>query len=146
MRTKTTKQSGFTLIELLIVIIIIGILAAIAFVAYGSATSKAHKADAQSTVASVKEKMSVYNSDNNDYPASIGDLDNWLASSNGGNNKDLSTKFVGPGYTYAVTPAGCGGTVAADGTVTPGATTCTGFTLTGVASSLGFSGDVTATN
>lgn len=142
------NSKGFTLIELLIVIIIIGILAAIAFVAYGSATSKAHEADANSTLASVKEKMASFQADNNDYPATIGDMDNWLNSSAGGNNQALSTTFVSPGYSYAVTPSGCGATVAAGGTVTPNAsgTTCTGFTLTGNGSSLGFSGTVTTTN
>lgn len=147
-QNKKLGSKGFTLIELLIVIIIIGILAAIAFVAYGSATSKAHEASANATLASVKEKMASFQADNNDFPATQGDLDNWLASSAGGNNQALSTTFVSPGYTYSVTPSGCGATVASGGTVTPNAsgTTCTGFTLTGVGSTLGFSGTVTATN
>lgn len=144
--SKKTNSKGFTLIELLIVIIIIGILAAIAFVAYGSATSKAKQATATSNLSEVKNKLGEYNADNSSYPATIGDLDNWLASSAAGNNTTLSTTFVGPGYTYAVTPSGCGDTVASGGAVTAGTTACTGFTLTAVGSSLGFSGTVTMGN
>lgn len=141
--TKKLNSKGFTLIELLIVIIIIGILAAIAFVAYGSATSKAHKSDAQATIAQAKEKLASYNADNNSYPATIGDFDNWLNSDLGSNNKALSLKFVSPDYTYAVSPSGCGDTVtvtSGTGTVTPGTTACTGFTLNADGSKLGFSG------
>ncbi len=145
-KNRKVNSKGFTLIELLIVIIIIGILAAIAFVAYGSATSKAHQASAQSTLAQVKEKMASYQADNNSFPATIGDMDNWLNSPAGGNNQALSQTFVGPGYTYAVTPSGCGDTVASGGAITAGSTACTGFTLTANGSTLGFSGTVTTTN
>ena len=111
MRTKLFKKpnaSGFTLIELLIVIIIIGILAAIAFVAYSGAQNKAHKADAQSTLAEVRNKLGEYNADQGNYPASQGAFNTWLASSDGGNNSTLSGKFVtGNGYTYTASPTGC---------------------------------------
>lgn len=136
--SKKLNSKGFTLIELLIVIIIIGILAAIAFVAYSGSQKKAHQAAAQSELAEVKNKLAEYDADNSSYPATIGDVDNWLSSSAGGNNKTMSTTFVAPGYGYSVTPSGCGDTVATDGTVTAGSTACTGFTLTASASSLGF--------
>lgn len=128
---KKLDAKGFTLIELLIVIIIIGILAAIAFVAYSGAQNKAHKADAQSTLAEVKNKLGEYNASNNSYPATIGDVDNWMGSSAGGNNSTLSGKYTAANnYAYSVTPSGCGDTVASGGTVTAGSTACTGFTVT----------------
>ena len=132
---KKLSAKGFTLIELLIVIIIIGILAAIAFVAYSGATTKAHKAAAQSELAEVKNKLAEYYADNNSYPATITDVDNWLASSAGGNNTTMSTTFTtANAYTYAVTVNGtvsttCGDTVATDGTITAGSTACTGFQI-----------------
>jgi len=128
---KKLNSRGFTLIELLIVIIIIGILAAIAFVAYSGSQNKAHKADAQSTLSEVRNKLGEYNADNSSYPATIGDVDNWMGSSSGGNNTTLAGKFTAANsYTYAVTPSGCGDTVASGGAVTAGTTACTGYTLT----------------
>lgn len=124
--TKIKKDSkGFTLIELLIVIIIIGILAAIAFVAYSGSQNKAHKADAQSTLSQVKNKLGEYNADNSNYPTTGGtdstsNVTAWLSSAAGGNNTALSTKFTqANGYTYKATPDGC------DNSATP----CTGFEL-----------------
>ena len=147
---KKLDSKGFTLIELLIVIIIIGILAAIAFVAYNGSQNKAHKASAQSTLAEVKNKLGEYNADHSSYPAAIGSVDNWLNSSEGGNNQTLATTYTAANsYLYAVTPTGCGDTVATDGTITAGTTACTGFTLTAQASSWGGtngSGDITVNN
>jgi len=140
------RNAGFTLVELLIVIIIIGILAAIAFVAYSGSQNKAHKADAQSTLAEVKNKLGEYNADNDNYPltgasgATTSNVDTWLASSAGGNNTTLSQKFVdGNGYTYAASPSGC------DNSATP----CTGFTLTAKGTIFGGTSpanDITTTN
>ncbi len=134
---KKLNSKGFTLIELLIVIIIIGILAAIAFVAYNGATNKAHQAAAESTLAEVKNKLAEYYASNSSYPAAgaagatTTNVDNWLDSSAGGNNLTMSQTFTDAnGYTYAVTPSGCGDTVASGGTITAGSTACTGFTLT----------------
>ncbi len=147
---KKINSSGFTLIELLIVIIIIGILAAIAFVAYSGATNKAHKAAAQSTLAEVKNKLGEYYTDNNSYPATIADVDNWLASSAGGNNTTMSNDFTAAaGFTYAVTPTGCGDTVASGGAITTGATACSGYSLTAAATIWGDSNaadNITVTN
>jgi prepilin-type N-terminal cleavage/methylation domain-containing protein len=135
---KKVNNKGFTLIELLIVIIIIGILAAIAFVAFSSSTKKAHKADAQSTVASVKTKLGEYSTDNDgNFPVDKAAVSTYLNDANGGNSPDLATTFGDAGYTYAASPSGCDNA----------ATACSGFTITGSASALGFTGaDVTATN
>ncbi len=149
-KEKKVNDSGFTLIELLIVIIIIGILAAIAFIAYNGTQNKAHKADAQSTLAEVRDKMGEYNADNSTYPATISDIDNWLSSSAGGNNTTLASKFTAAnGYSYSVTPTGCGDTVASGGAITTGATACTGYTLTAAATIWGDSNaadNITVTN
>lgn len=149
MQKKLTSR-GFTLIELLIVIIIIGILAAIAFVAYSGATNKAHDAAAKSTIAEVKNKLAEYYATNGSYPAvnatattvSCGnstpsvsatttlDVDYWLAGTAGGNNSTMCSTYADAnGYTYAVTPSGCGDSVSTTGVVTAGSTACTGFTL-----------------
>lgn len=130
MQVKKSKSTGFTLVELLIVIIIIGILAAIAFVAYTGSQNKAHKADAQSTLAQIRNKLGEYNADQGYYPASQDTLNTWMAGDTGGNNDALAAKFVaGNGYTYTASPAGC------DNTATP----CTGYTASAAASI--FSGD-----
>ena len=128
---KKLDSKGFTLIELLIVIIIIGILAAIAFVAYSGAQNKAHKASAQSTLSEVRNKMGEYYASNSSYPASIGDFDNWVNSSAGGNNSTISSAFTtANSFTYSVIPTGCGDTVASGGAITTGGTACTGYSLT----------------
>lgn len=148
-RYKKISDKGFTLIELLIVIIIIGILAAIAFVAYNGTTNKAHQAAAQSTLAEVKNKLAEYYADHNSYPAvnttatsltcgnatvsatTTLNVDYWLNGTEGGNNGTMCSTFVdSAGYTYAVTPSGCGDSVSTAGVVTAGTTACTGFTLT----------------
>jgi len=148
---KKINSKGFTLIELLIVIIIIGILAAISFVAYSGATNKAHEAAAQSTLHEVQSKMAEYYADNSSYPATISDLDNWLASPQGGNNLSISKTFVNPDYTYAVTPSGCGDAISGASstpayTITPGTTACTGYALTALGTMWGSSTNLTVTN
>lgn len=143
--SKKLNSKGFTLIELLIVIIIIGILAAIAFVAYSGSQNKAKKADAQSTVAEVHNKLGEYNADHGNYPATIADIENWVGSSEGGNNDAIVTTLKansGGNYTYTVTPTGCGDTVATDGSVTAG-TACTTYTLQANGSVWGDSSDTT---
>lgn len=149
---KKLNSRGFTLIELLIVIIIIGILAAIAFVAYSGATNKAHQAAAQSTLAEVKNKMAEYYADHGSYPAvgasgsTTQNVDYWLAGTEGGNNTTMSQTFTDAnGYTYAVTPSGCGDSVSTAGVVTAGTTACTGFTLTATTQAAP-NGAITVTN
>jgi len=139
-KIKQSNSAGFTLIELLIVIIIIGILAAIAFVAYTGSQNKAHKADAQSTLSEVKNKLGEYNADNSNYPLDIAAVDTWMSSAAGGNNSTLAGKFTtANGYTYTPSPTGC------DNSATP----CSGYTL--VAKGTIFGGntpadDITVTN
>lgn len=147
---KKLDSKGFTLIELLIVIIIIGILAAIAFVAYSGAQNKAHKANAQSVLSEVRSKLGEYYAGNSSYPATIGDVDNWMSSSDGGNNSTLAGSFTAAaGYTYTVTPTGCGDTVASGGAITTGATACSGYSVTAAATIWGDSNsadNITVTN
>lgn len=148
---KKLDSKGFTLIELLIVIIIIGILAAIAFVAYSGAQNKAHKASAQSTLSEVRAKLGEYYASNSSYPATIGDFDNWLSSSNGGNNSTLAGTFTAANnYKYATNPTtGCGDTVASGGAITAGAAACNGYTVTALGTIWGGTtpgDDITVTN
>jgi type II secretion system protein G len=135
---KKLNSKGFTLIELLIVIIIIGILAAIAFVAYSGSQNKAHKADAQSTLAEIRNKLGEYNADNGNYPDTQSDLNTWLSSSDGGNNSTLAGKFTTTnGYTY--TASGCDGSN----------TNCTGYSATAAGTIFGGASpadDITVTN
>lgn len=139
-KTKKDITKGFTLIELLIVIIIIGILAAIAFVAYSGEQDKAHKADAQSTLAEIRNKLGEYNADNSYYPADQSTFDTWLSSSTGGNNSTLSSKFTSAnGYTYTATPSGCDNST----------TNCSGYSATAAATIWGDSNssdNITVTN
>ncbi|HSX35764.1 MAG TPA: prepilin-type N-terminal cleavage/methylation domain-containing protein [Patescibacteria group bacterium] len=137
---KKTNSKGFTLIELLIVIIIIGILAAIAFVAYSGSQNKAHKADAQSTLSEVRNKLGEYNADNSNYPANIAAVDAWMTSAAGGNNSTLAAKFVGPDYTYTASPSGCDNGAGGD---------CTGYSTTAKGTIFGGASpadDITVTN
>ncbi|HSX47598.1 MAG TPA: type IV pilin protein, partial [Patescibacteria group bacterium] len=86
--------------------------------------NKAHQADAQSTLAEVKNKLGEYNANNGNYPASQAELDTFIASSAGGNNTALSAKFVtAQGYTYA--PNDGNGNSCDNST-----TQCSGYTLT----------------
>lgn len=135
--SKKLNSKGFTLIELLIVIIIIGILAAIAFVAYSGSQTKAHQADAQSTVAEVKNKLQEYNADQGNYPVDQSTFTTWLGTSAGGNNTTLATKFTtANGYTYTPSPSGC------DNSATP----CSGFTVVADHTKTQGSADITQTN
>jgi len=136
-KMKKNKSAGFTLIELLIVIIIIGILAAIAFVAYTGSQNKAHKADAESTLSEVRNKLGEYNADNSNYPVDQAGVNTWMASAAGGNNTTLSTKFVSAnGYTYTPSPSGCDNS----------ATQCSGYTLKADKSIFSGTADITVTN
>lgn len=133
---KKSNSKGFTLIELLIVIIIIGILAAIAFVAYSGAQNKAHKAAAQSELAEVRTKLAEYNGDHSNYPATLGDIENWLGSAEGGNNTAMvATLGTSTGstanYSYSLTPStGCTGDTVTSTGITAGTPACSGYTLT----------------
>jgi len=136
---KKLSSKGFTLIELLIVIIIIGILAAIAFVAYSGSQTKAHQADAQSSVEEARNKLGEYNADNGYYPDTQSTFTTWLndTTSNGGDSPSLSTTLTtANGYTYTASPSGCDNST----------TNCTGYTITADHTKFGGSSDITATN
>ncbi len=141
---KRSNSKGFTLIELLIVIIIIGILAAIAFVAYTGSQNKAHKADAQSTLSEVKNKLGEYNADNSNYPLDIGAVDTWMGSAAGGNNTTLANKFTNAnGYTYTPNAGSAGSSC--DNSATP----CSGYSMTAKGTIFGGAtpaDDITITN
>lgn len=139
-KTTKGKSAGFTLIELLIVIIIIGILAAIAFVAYTGSQNKAKKAGAEATLSQVRSKLAEYNSDQGFYPTTQATFTTWLASSAGGNNSALSTKFTtANGYTYTANDG-------ASGTCDNSATPCSGYSVVANKSIFSGSADITVTN
>lgn len=136
-KNKKLGSRGFTLIELLIVIIIIGILAAIAFVAYSGAQTKAHQADAESTMAEAKNKLAEYDADNGYYPQDQATFTTWLGTADGGNNTDFAAKFVSTnGYTYTASPASCDNT----------STDCTGYQIQALKAQTQGSADITQTN
>ncbi len=65
------KQTGFTIVELLIVIVVIAILAAITIVAYNGIQNRANDSAVESDVATVAQKVKLYQIDNGAYPNSL---------------------------------------------------------------------------
>lgn len=136
-KNKKLGSKGFTLIELLIVIIIIGILAAIAFVAYSGSQTKAHQADAESTVAQAKNKLQEYDASNGNYPTDQASFNTWLGSADGGNNTTFAGNFTtAKGYTYTASPTGCDNST----------TACSGYTVVAAKANTQGSADITETN
>ncbi len=69
--------AGFTLIELLIVVAIIGILAAIAVPNFLNAQMRAKVSRAQADLRTVRTAFEMYRMDNNTYPPTNNDPENW---------------------------------------------------------------------
>lgn len=72
--TSDVKQlsKGFTIVELLIVIIVIGILATITIVAYNGVQDRAEYAHAQSDLKHINDAITIYKSQNAQYPPMTG--------------------------------------------------------------------------
>ena len=71
---RTWKDRGFTIVELLVVIVVIGILAAITIVSYTGVTARANTASAQAAANSAISKISIYDADEFQWPATYGAL------------------------------------------------------------------------
>ena len=67
----THRQRGITLVELMIVVAIVAILGAIALPAYQDYTRKARRADAQTSLMSLRDRQEAYFSNNNTYATDL---------------------------------------------------------------------------
>ncbi|KRB72721.1 hypothetical protein ASE01_21975 [Nocardioides sp. Root190] len=68
------EDRGFTLIELLIVIIILGVLAAVVVFSVRGITDNGETAACRTEIRTVETAIEAYYAENNDYPATVGDL------------------------------------------------------------------------
>ncbi|HET8709044.1 MAG TPA: prepilin-type N-terminal cleavage/methylation domain-containing protein [Candidatus Saccharimonadales bacterium] len=141
MRMHKTNSKGFTLIELLIVIIIIGILAAISFVVYTGSQKKANQSAAEATVSTAKSKLTEYMANEGNYPPDQATFLTWVASPDGGNNNDFSTKFTtAKGFTYTAAQSDGTTSCSAD------ASTCATYKIVGAKSTFKGTDDINQTN
>ena len=88
------KSKGFTLVELLIVIIIIGILAGMMMLSTGGATTKAEAAKVLSDMRNIKTAAVMYYAEENKWPSSITDLNNFLDADTANASFDYSLADV----------------------------------------------------
>jgi type IV pilus assembly protein PilA len=104
MRNRMEREEGFTLIELLVVILIIGILAAIAIPSFLNQREKGQDTCAKTQARTMATAMETFYTDNNNYSATMGQLNGIESAVTGG--------------------AACGnGTTAAIGSAAPAANT-----------------------
>jgi type II secretion system protein G len=75
--SRRLPRNSFTLIELLIVVAIIGILAAIAVPNFLNAQVRAKVARAEADLRSIRTAFEMYRLDNNTYPPTNNDPENW---------------------------------------------------------------------
>ena len=76
LRNRAQDEKGFTLIELLVVILIIGILAAIALPAFLGQRARAQDTEGKTSVRQAQTAMETWYTDNQNYIATVGDLQN----------------------------------------------------------------------
>ena len=76
LRSRAQDEKGFTLIELLVVILIIGILAAIALPAFLGQRARAQDTEGKTAVRQAQTAMETWYTDNQNYIATVGDLQN----------------------------------------------------------------------
>jgi type IV pilus assembly protein PilA len=74
MRNRMEREEGFTLIELLVVILIIGILAAIAIPSFLNQREKGQDTCAKTQARTMATAMETFYTDNNNYSATMGQL------------------------------------------------------------------------
>jgi len=104
------KQTGFTLIELIIVIAVIGILAAIAYPSYTQYKIRTNRADVQSEMMQIAQRLQSYYVMNHNYTNAT--LDNGTTIKNyPESNPIYSITLVPSDQTYILTAVPKSGTV-----------------------------------
>jgi type IV pilus assembly protein PilE len=103
------KTSGFTLIELMIAVAILGILAALAYPQYVEYVAKGKRSECRSALLLAAQKMEKFYSNNNTYPAALGDAG--IASNSNDGNPGASCTLL-PLTAATSTPPAAGGTPA----------------------------------
>ena len=96
-------EKGFTIVELLIVIVVIAILATITIVAYNGVQNRAKTTSAQTSAATVRNKLEVYNSINGVYPGAI-ERAGGIAVVTNALNTIPESSLTGTGLSIRVTP------------------------------------------